>query len=330
MIIKPYEINKIDIKKSPFILLHGKNEGHKKEFIEELLKNKKNILNYDEKEILENSNNFLENIFSKSLFENEKIIIIRRTTDKILNIISEILSKNIEDILLIFNVENLEKRSKLRLFFEKDKNCVSIAFYPDNEQTLSKVAFSYLKKINIQISQSNLNLIINKSNGDREILLNELSKIELLSRTRKKITHDDIEKITNLIENYSISELIDNCLAKNTNKILRIFNENNFNNEDSILIIRTCLNKLKKIFKLCSEFEVNKNINLTISTAKPPIFWKDKEITKKQIMLWTPEKIKETIYKLRDVELVVKKNINNSLKLTTDFILEQSRSKTNN
>ena len=90
------------------------------------------------------------------------------------------------------------------------------------------------------------------------------------------------------------------------------------------------LNKSKKILKLCSEFEANKNIELTISSSKPPIFWKDKEITKQQIYKWTPKKIKRLIYKLNEIELQIKKNINNSLNLITDFILDQSSSATNN
>ena len=86
-----------------------------------------------------------------------------------------------------------------------------------------------------------------------------------------------------------MSELIDNCLSKNKKKTINILNENNFSNEDCILIIRIFLNKLKKILKLSNEFKKNKNIDLTISSAKPPIFWKDKEITKQQIFVWKPK-----------------------------------------
>ena len=145
----------------------------------------------------------------------------------------------------------------------------------------------------------------------------------------KKITTEVIEKLTNLSENHNISELIDNCLVKNKKKIINILNENNFNNEDCILITRSFLNKSKKILKLSSEFENNKNMDLTISSARPPIFWKDKEITKQQIYKWSPKSIKKLIYKLADVELLIKKNMNNSINLITDFILEQS-SETNN
>ena len=70
-------------------------------------------------------------------------------------------------------------------------------------------------------------------------------------------------------------------------------------------------------------------MDLTISSAHPPIFWKDKEITKQQIYKWSPKSIKKLIYKLADVELLIKKNMNNSINLITDFILEQS-SETNN
>ena len=330
MIIKSYELNKINLKQSKFFLFYGKNEGLKSESTNNLFKNKESITRYEEKEILENINIFLENIFSKSLFESEKIIIIKRVTDKILKIIEEIEEKNIEDTKIILNADVLEKKSKLRSFFEKSKEYVCIAFYPDTNQILSKLAYNFFNQKKISISPANINLIVNKCNGDRETLFNELDKIEYFSKSRKKITEESIIKLTNLIENHSISDLVDNCLAKNKQKIINILNENNFGNEDCIMITRSFLLKSKKILKLSNEFQSNKNIDLTISSAKPPIFWKDKEITKQQIYRWTPENIKKLIYRLNEIELLVKKNINNSINLITDFILDQSSSNTNN
>ena len=330
MIIKFYEINKIDFNQNKLILFYGKNEGLKNDSTNNLLQNKKNIAKYEEKEILENTNNFLENIFSKSLFENEKIIIIKRATDKILKVIEELKEKNIEDVKIILNADVLEKKSKLRSFFEKSKEHFCVAFYPDTNQVLSKLAYNFFKQKKISISPANINLIVNKCNGDRENLSSELNKIEYFSKSGKKITEENIIKLTNLIENYSISELVDNCLAKNKQKIINILNENNFSNEDCIMITRSFLLKSKKILKLCSEFKSNKNIDLTISSAKPTIFWKDKEITKQQIYKWTPENIRKLIYSLNEIELLVKKNINNSINLITDFILDQSSSNTNN
>ena len=330
MIIKSYETNKINFEKNKFVLFYGKNEGFKNEVTNNLIKNKDNIVKYEEKEILENINDFIESILSKSLFESEKIIIIKRVTDKILKIIDEVDSKNFEDIKIIFNADNLEKKSKLRSLFEKDKKYICVPFYPDTDQTLSKLTYNFFQKKNILISPSNINLIVNKCNGDREILLNELNKIKYYSKNGKKITTESIAKLTNLIENHGTSELIDNCLAKNKKKIVDILNENNFNNEDCILITRTFLNKAKKILILSNEFQNNKNIDLTISSAKPPIFWKDKEIVKQQIYEWTPENIKKLIYKLSEIELLIKKNINNSINLITDFILNQASSSTNN
>ena len=330
MIIKSFEINKINFDQNKLVLFYGKNEGFKNEATNNLIKDKDEITKYEEKEVLENINDFIESILSKSLFENEKIIIIKRVTDKILKIIDEIDSKNIEDIKIILNADNLEKKSKLRSLFEKDKKYICVPFYPDTDQTLSKFTYDFLKKKNISISPSNINLIVNKCNGDREILLNELNKIEYFSKNGKKITAENIAKITNLIENHSISELIDNCLAKNKKKIVNILNENNFNNDDCILITRTFLNKAKKILKLSSEFQNNKNIDLTISSAKPAIFWKDKEIIKQQIYKWTPENISQLIYKLSEIELLIKKNINNSVNIITDFLLNHASSNTNN
>jgi DNA polymerase-3 subunit delta len=330
MIIKSYEINKIDQNINHFILFYGKNEGLKNEALNILVKNKKNISNYEEKEILDNENVFIENILSKSLFEEEKIIVIKRATDKILKIVEILHLKNLDDTSIIINSDNLEKKSKLRSFFEKDKKLVCVPFYPDNDQALSKLAYNFLREKKISISSSNINLIVNKCSGDRETLISELQKIELFGKNGKQINSENISKLINLSENHNISELVDNCLAQNKKKIIRILNENNFSNEDCIMIVRSFLIKSKKLLNLSKTFETNKNIDLTISSAKPPIFWKEKEITKQQVLKWSSKNIKQLIYSLSETELQIKKNINNSINLITDFILFQSSSATNN
>ena len=171
--------------------------------------------------------------------------------------------------------------------------------------------------------------MINKCNGDRAALISELEKIKLFAKNGNKITLEVILKLSNLIENQSISTLIDNCLAKNKKKIINILNENSFSNDDSILIVKTFLIKSKRLLDLSKKFEKNHNIDITISSAKPPIFWKDKEITKQQIIKWKPKDIQKVIFKLSEIELQIKKNINNSLYLITDFLLDQSSYKTN-
>ena len=328
MIIKFFELNKINLDTNHLILLYGKNEGLKNETINILLKNRAKASSYDEKEILDNEDNFIENILSKSLFEPQKIAIIKRATDKILKIIEFLHLKNMEDTTIILNSDNLEKKSKIRSFFEKDKMLICVPFYPDNDQTLSKLAYNFLREKKISISSSNINLIVNKCSGDRGTLINELLKIELFSKNGKQINSDNLSKLINLSENHNISELIDNCLAQNKRKIISILNENNFNNEDCIMIIRSFLIKSKKLLALSKTFETNTNIELTISSAKPPIFWKEKDITIQQIYKWKPQNIKKLIFTLGEIELQIKKNINSSINLITDFILKQSSAET--
>ena len=328
MIIKNYEMNKINLDENKIILFYGKNEGLKNESFNFISKNINNVSNYEEKEILEKPDTFIESILSKSLFDDKKIIVIKRATDRILKILDEIKLKNLEDIIVIIS-ENLDKKSKLRSHFEKSKKNVCIAFYPDNEQTLSRLCVSFFQEKKLSISQSNINLIVNKCGGDREVLFNELTKIELYSKQGKKINAENISKLINLSEDYSVSELIDSCLAKNEKKTIGILNENNFSSEDCVLITRIFINKAKKILKLSIDYKNNNNIELTISNARPPIFWKDKEITKQQIYNWKPENIKSLIYKLNEIELMIKKNLNNAVNIISDFILEQSTRKTN-
>ena len=330
MIYKTFQLKKIP-DKTIFYLLYGKNEGLKADCINQILeKNNGKIFNYEEKQIKDEIESFYENILSNSLFESEKIIIINRASDKIFETIQDLINRNITNIIIIINAGILETRSKLRSLFEKKDDLVCIPTYPDNNDTLSKLAVIFFRNENISISQENINLIIEKCNGDRNNLNNELNKIRNYANDKKKLSSQEILKLINLSENYEISELIDNCLALNKNKITKILNENNYNNEDCIIILRTFITKAKKILKLAIKLEENKDINKTINSAKPPIFWKDKEIVKVQLNKWKPDKIKELIKNINNVELEIKKNYNNSIFIITNFILEKSRSEINN
>ena len=331
MIIKSFELNKIDFKKNNFFLFYGENEGLKKEIIENNFKNNypKKTFYYDESEVLNNKSNFFEEILSKSFFENEKLIIISRSTDKITSIIEEILEKKINDLVLILNSGSLEKRSKLRLLFEKNKEIICIAFYEDNNQTLSSMASQFFRNNKIQISQQAINLIINRCRGDRQNLKNELNKIESFIKNKKRIEISEILQLTNLAENYSVTELIDNCLAKNKNKTLNILNENNYNLEDCIIVIRTMLAKSKRLLKLFQEIKISNNIDSAISSIKPPIFWKDKQIVKDQINKWSHKNIELLIFKINEIELLIKKNSSISLSVLSDFIIEQASTASN-
>ena len=331
MIVKSYELIKIKNNLN-FFLFYGKNEGLKNQLIKQLLEknNNSNVIKYDEKEILENGDIFFESILSNSLFENEKSIVINRSTDKIYEIVINLLERNIDGITIIINANVLEKKSKLRKLFEKEKKLACIPTYPDTNEILSNLALAFFKKIKVSISQQNINLIVDKCSGDRLNLENELEKIKIYSTKKKSISSEEISKLINLSENHTFYELIDNCLAKNTNKTINILNENNFSNEDCIIILRTFLLKAKKILNLSIEYDKNKDINQTINSAKPPIFWKEKDIVKAQLNKWKPEKIRELIYLINDIELQIKKNYNNSILLVTDFILNQGHKETNN
>ena len=326
MIFKIQDLNK-NLKENNFFLFHGVNDGHKEEILEKLFKPiyKDNIFKYFEKEIFANIEDFYSKILSKSFFEKNKLIIIKDATDKLKNEIEILKDKNLEDVKIVILSGILDKKSKLRNFFEKDKNLISVAFYSDNNQTLSTITKAFFLEKKISISQESINLIINRANGERRNLLNNLEKIKNYLIDKKSISVEEIYSLTNLIENYSINELVDNCLAKNKQRTVFILNENNFSFEDSIIIIRTFLIKSKRLLKLTQNFYDNKSLDKTILDFKPPIFWKDKEVIKQQIKNWSLEKTYKLIDEINRVELNIKRNSYNSLNILSDFILNTSK-----
>ena len=326
MIIKNFELkklNKIDYK---LILLYGENEGFKQKIINDFfIKSfEGEIQKYEEEEVFINYNEFIANLLNKSFFSDKKLLIFSRTSEKILKFIEEIILKDIKDLTIIINSKTLEKKSKLRIFFEKDENCACIPFYEDDERTLYQISSNFFNEHKISISREMINLIIERCRGDRQNLFNEIEKISSLLLSKKKITTEDVIKLTNLAENYSISELADNCLAKNTNKVNKILNENNFSSDECILILRTLLFKTKRLLELSRKNIQNKNVEQTISSSRPPIFWKDKQIVKNQIMNWKVNEVENLIINIKNLEIDVKKHASSSLNLVLDFILNTS------
>ncbi len=330
MIVKFFELKR-NLKNKNFFLLYGINSGLIEETINNSLKPNlsKNVYNYDENDILANADNFKEDIQNKSFFEKDKLIIISRVSDKILTIIQDIIEKELDNICIILKANILDKKSKIRNFFEKDSRSICAAFYEDNFQTLSQVALSFFKDKNINISRENLNLIIERARNNRINLKNELEKIENFYISRQSLSTKDILKLTNLAENYEIPELIDNCLLKNEKKTLNILNENNVSVDNNMPIIRIFLLRLKRLLKIQVKIKNETNIETAMASYKPPIFWKEKEIVKQQLKILSEEKILELIYKLNELELLIKKNQDASIIAINNFIIENS-SKVNN
>jgi len=331
MILKSFELNKLKLNNHNFYLFYGDNEGLKEEIIKNLFEKNyiEKIHRYEEKEILDNKDDFFNSVLTKSFFDNEKLIIINRTTDKIKNIMEELIEKNTKDIQFILNSKSIDKKSTLRKLFEKEKNIICVPFYEDNNQTLNSIISQFFRNRKIPTSQQLINVLIERSRGDRKNLNNELAKIESFSINKKNITIKEIIKLTNLADNYSASELIDHSLAKNTRKTVTILNENNYSDEDNIIIIRTLLAKLKRLVKIYELVDEKNNIDQAVSLFKPPVFWKDKPLVTQQIKSWDKNKLKSLIYESNEIEFLIKKNSNIGKNILSDFIINNSKKTSN-
>ena len=322
MIIKNFEIDKIKKSNSNLHLIYGVNEGIKQDLINNFYLEgyKGDTFKYEEHEVLNNIDQFISNLLTKSLFGNKKIIIISRATDKLCTLINDLLDKEIVETKIIIKSSSLEKRSKLRNLFEKEDQLICTPVYEDDSRALNYVIQNFLKVNNFSLSQEIKNILIERSKGDRINLKNELSKLKNLSLSKNKISVEDVNKLSNLAENYSVFELSDNYLAKNSKKVSNILNENNYSSEDCILIIRTILNKSKRLLKIRNEIDKNTNIDQAISSYKPPIFWKEKDIVKKQVQSWSTNEVKRIIFKINDLEALVKKNNSNTMLFVSNFV----------
>ena len=308
-----------------YFLIFGENDGIKDELINLnfLSKFKDNNYRTSEKDILINIENFFNHIFIKSFFDKEKLIIVNDVSDKIYETISEIIKKSPLDIKIILIGGLLEKKTKLRKLFEKEKNLVCVPCYKDNLQTISNLIRNFFDQRKITISQEIIDFLINQTNGNRKNLKNELSKIDMFISGKLKINITDIQNLVKSDENYDLNELIDSCLSLNKKKTLSILNENNFNQEDNIRILKIFLHKLKRLKNLLNQNKNNNNLEITINNYRPPIFWKDKDTLKRQLKIYSLSEINKIIKNLNELESKLKQRPQISNQIIANFIIDK-------
>ena len=316
MIIKSYEVKKNtqNFLKYNLCLLYGENFGLKKdirEFIKITIKQKDDnveILSLYEDEILNDDENFYNLIYSGSLFSNKKIVTIHEASDKIVKKINDIYDNNPKNVFIIIFSEILEKKSKLRNFFEKNKNTICIPCYQDNEKNLEIILQNEIKKNNISLSREAINLIIEKANSDRLNLKNEIEKIKSFSLNKKKLELDEIKFLINFSGDYKSDILINECLCGNISQYKKIVSEIYIGTINQILLLRILSNKTQRLLNLKEKESETKDLDNLINSSKPPIFWKEKPLIKKQLSIWNLKDLKKIIDQINSTELQCKKN----------------------
>ena len=316
MIIKSYEILKNILKFLDYnlFLFHGENEGLKKDIVEniktETLKKNKNIefISLYESDILNNEEKFYSSVYSQSLFSNEKIIIIKDAKDKIIKQIKEVLDKYPENIKIIFISDILEKKSILRNLFETNIKTIAVACYPDSEKDLEIIANIEFKKNKIILSRETINLLIEKSNYDRNNLKNEIEKIKSFTLNKQKLEVDEIKTLINFSGEHKSDSFINECLCGNILQYKKILSEFYLNTVNQIFLFRMLTKKIQRLLIMKEIEKDHKNLDNLINSSKPPIFWKEKPMVKKQLKIWNQVDLKKTVYEINDIELLCKKN----------------------
>ena len=282
-----------------------------------------------ENEIIENSENFLNNIYSGSLFSDKKIITINNGTDKITEQIQDIENNFPKNVSLIIYSNILEKKSKLRNLFEKNSKMICVPCYSDNFKELEIIAIEDLKKNKIALSKESINFIVEKSNNDRNNLKNEIDKIKSFALNQKNLKFDDIKSIINFSGEYKSDIFVNECLSGNVSQYKKILSEFYSSAINQIFLLRILSNKVQRLLNIKKMEGKHKNLEDLLGAAKPPIFWKDKEIVKQQINHWPLEKINNMIENINEIELLIKKNSTNSLNILSNFIINQSTTSNN-
>ena len=330
MIVKSYEVQKnaSNFLKYNFYLLYGENLGLKKDIrdiIKTAVKQKNDsieMLSLYETEIINNEKIFFNFIYSGSLFSNKKIITISEASDKIMKKITSVYNEYPENVFLIIFSNILEKKSKLRNFFETGKKTICIPCYLDSEKDLEVIAQSEFKKNNISLSREAINLLIEKSNSDRANLKNEIEKIKSYAINKKKLELNEIKYLINFAGDYKSDILVNECLCGNISQYKKIISELYINTVNQILLLRILSNKVQRLLNIKEQENKSNNLDNLINVSKPAIFWKEKPLVKKQVSIWSLNDLKKIINGINNIELLCKQKPQMSKVIFFNFFLK--------
>ena len=306
MIYKSYLIEQNFSINENLTLFYGENLGLKNLFQKKIKEQNKDseIISYNQEDILKDENQIYNEILNRSLFNVKKIFLVNGVSDKIIDQIQKI-EKIIDDRKIFFFSDILEKKSKLRNYFEKSADAAIVACYNDNEITIKKIIQEQLKGFN-NLTNQTINLILNSSGLDRVKVDNEIQKI-VTCFINKEIDQTKLETLLNIRENEDFNVLKDQAFIGNkiaTNK----FMSNTFiEPEKNIMylnIINQRLNKLLEIDKITKNGRTEEAVN----SIKPPIFWKDKATIILQAQKWNKTKINSILEGTFNLEILFKSN----------------------
>ena len=286
-------------------MFYGENQGLKEEFKKNIKEANKNNekLNLLQDEIIKNENLLINEISNKSLFNNKKIIFIDQVNEKILNIIEE-MAEDVSDEKIVIFAGNLDKKSKLRSYFEKSKLCGIVACYQDNEITIKKIITNKLSDYQ-GLSTQVINFIIQNTGLDRSKVNNEIEKIKSCF-LEKKINLEKIDLLLNIKTNDDFNKLKDEALKGNKIKTNKLLADTVFEPESNIYYLNSINQRINKLYEIEKMKQNNSNTETLVSSLKPPIFWKDKPVLIEQTNKWNENKIKKALEKTYTVELQIK------------------------
>ena len=301
------ESNPEKISEHSSILFYGVNEGLKKFFKKKIKDSneKKLIINFHQDEIITNNDILINEVSNNSLFGEQKIILIENGTDKIFSVL-ELIFEKLENIKIYIFSEPLDKKSKLRNFYEKSKTNLAVACYEDDQISIKKIVLKKLKNFQ-NLSQQNINLILESCGTNRIKLFNELNKIALYF-SNNIIDDEKLEKLLNNNVNDEFNKLRDAVINGDKNMTNRLLSNTTIEDEKNIFYLAVINQRLNKINELSDNFEKDKNLEIALNKLKPPIFWKDKPLFLAQRKNWNKKKLIIALKKTYEVELMFKTN----------------------
>ena len=325
MIVKSFNLNFQELLKKKITLLYGENISLISEIENKIIEETKNTKNliikkYQEEYLLQNKDIFEQLINAESLFGDQEITVISKTTDKIMEIYDE---NTQSDKQIVFLSGPLTKKSKLRNLAESSSNFACIACYNDTPEQLQSILFQKLKDNNVAVSKEFVNSIFEINSLNRQDINDAVDKIQLIQNT-SNVTEDNLKNIFYSSEDNNNFEIINFCLLgnkQNINKVLSNIYAQGINFNEILAALKY---KVNKLIEISESNNANIDINQLVENFKPPIFWKEKNVVKEQLKRWDKAELKKLMEIVYDTEIACKKNYDASSIILQQLIVSTS------
>ncbi|MGY8985081.1 MAG: DNA polymerase III subunit delta [Sphingomonadales bacterium] len=311
------------------VLIYGPDEGlvreraHRisKQVVEDL-SDPFNVVRPSLSQVIEEPSILLDELLSLSMVGGRRLVRLDGAEDKAYQGLEQALSgipKDGEKNLLVVTAGNLKPSSKIRKLFEGLEIAVTIACYADSSKDVEELIIEVLGANNLKADPQAISFLLNNLGSDRLISRSELEKIVLYAGDRidRVIKLEDVITLIGDSATLTLNDIASATTGGDLKRLDQLLERAQSQGENAIAIIRALSRRLQQFHLVKGLIEAGQPIDSAIGKLRPPLFFKEKDIFRNQLFLWSSQKLGKALLLLSDAELGCKTTGNPDTAITS-------------